>query len=74
MTLEQLKAEVAKLTPEDRTTLAEWIEQCEDVVAIRQEELVSAINLGIEEADRGELMEADEVFAALRAGLRTQAD
>lgn len=70
MTIEQLKAEAAKLPPDDRFALAEWIEQSEDVRALRREDLIQEIQLGIGQADRGELMEADEVFARLRAAQR----
>ena len=73
MTVEQLKTEAAKLPPDDRFALAEWIEQGEDVRALRREELIREIQLGIEQADRGELMEAEEVFGRLRANLRANA-
>jgi predicted transcriptional regulator len=67
MTVEQLKAEAAKLPPGDRYALAEWIEENEDVRALRHQSLVQEIELGLEQADRGDLLEADEVFARLRA-------
>jgi hypothetical protein len=67
MTVEQLKAEAAKLPPNDRFALAEWLEENEEVRGLRHQELVGDIALGLEQADRGELMEADEVFARLRA-------
>ena len=73
MTVEELKTEAAKLPPDDRFALAEWIEQGEDVRALRREELIREIQLGIEQADRGELMEAEEVFGRLRANLRANA-
>lgn len=66
MTVEELKAEAAKLPADDRFALAEWIERGEDVRALRREELVRLIQHGIEQADRGELMEAGEVFGKLR--------
>jgi hypothetical protein len=67
MTVEELKAEAAKLPADDRFALAEWIERNEDVRALRREELVRLIQHGIEQADQGELMEADEVFGKLRS-------
>ena len=73
MTVEELKTEAAKLPPDDRFALAEWIEQGEDVRALRREELIREIQLGIDQADRGELMEAEEVFGRLRANLRANA-
>lgn len=69
MTVEELKAEAAKLPADDRFALAEWIERNEDVRALRHEELVRLIQHGIEQADGGELMEADEVFGKLRSRL-----
>jgi hypothetical protein len=67
MSVEELKAAAAKLSPQDRFALAEWIEGSDDVRALRLDELVREIQRGIEQADRGELMEADEVFSRLRA-------
>ncbi len=68
MTVEEIKAEAAKLPPDDRFAIAKWIEGSEDVRALQREELIRQIQHGIEQADRGELLEADEVFARLRAG------
>lgn len=73
MTVEELKAEAAKLPPAARFALAEWIEHSEDVRALRREALIREIQHGIAQADRGELLESDEVFARLRAGQRTSA-
>ncbi len=69
MTVEQLKPEAAKLPPDDRFALAEWIERNDDVQALRREELIRELRKGIEQADRNELVEADEVFARLRRDL-----
>jgi len=66
VTIEELKAETAKLPPDDRCAFAEWIERNDDVRALRREELIREIRRGVEQADRGELIEADEVFARLR--------
>ena len=73
MTVEELKSEAAKLLPDDRFALAAWIEQSEDVRALRREELIREIQHGIAQADRGELHEADEIFARLRSGQRLSA-
>ena len=73
MTVEDLKVEAAKLPPDDRFALAAWIEQSDDVRALRREELLREIQHGIEQADRGELHEADEVFSRLRSGQRLSA-
>jgi hypothetical protein len=66
MTVEEIKAEAAKLPPDDRFALAKWIEGSDDVRALQREELIRELQLGIEQADRGELLEADEVFSRLR--------
>jgi hypothetical protein len=66
MTVEELKAETAKLPADDRFALAEWIENSEDVRALRRDELIRELQIGVEQADRGELLEAEEVFARLR--------
>lgn len=73
MTIEELKAEAAKLPPDGRFALAEWIERDDDVRALRHAEFIREIQHGIGQADRGELLEADEVFARLRASLRADA-
>jgi predicted transcriptional regulator len=66
MTVEELKAETAKLSPDDRCALAEWIVESEDVRDLRREKLIRELQRGIEQADRGELIESDTVFARLR--------
>jgi hypothetical protein len=67
MTVEELKAEAAKLPPDDRFALAEWIQRSDDVRALRFEELIREIQHGVGQADRGELLEADDVFPRLRS-------
>jgi predicted transcriptional regulator len=69
MTVEELKAEVAKLSSEHRFALAEWLEGSEDVRALRHDLLVREIEEGIRQADAGELIDGDEVFARLRAAI-----
>ncbi len=73
MTVEELKAEAAKLPPDDRYALANWIERSDDVRALQREDLIRDLQHGVAQADRGELLEADEVFARLRARQRDQA-
>lgn len=67
MTVDEIKAEAAKLPADDRFALAEWIESSDDVRALRHEELAREIQHAIKQADRGDLLEADEVFSRLRA-------
>ena len=66
MTVEELKTETAKLPPADRSALAYWIMESEEVRDMRREKLINELQRGIEQADRGELIEADTVFARLR--------
>jgi hypothetical protein len=57
MTVEELKAEAAKLPPDDRFSLAEWIERNEDIRELRRAALVRGIRGGFDELDRGECVE-----------------
>ena len=60
MTVEELKAEAAKLPPDDRFALAEWIERNEDVRELRHAALVREIEVGLDELDRGECAECKD--------------
>jgi len=66
MTVEELKAETAKLPPGDRSALVDWIVESEDVRDMQRKKLIDELQRGIKQADRGELIEADTVFARLR--------
>ena len=66
MTVEELKAETAKLSVDARRQLAEWIEESEDVRNLRRDELIRDLQVGVDQADRGDLTDADAVFAKLR--------
>jgi len=66
MTVEEIKAETAKLPPGDRFALADWIVESDDIRDLRREKLIGELQRGVEQADRGELIEADTVFARLR--------
>ena len=60
MTVEQLKAEAAKLPPDDRFALAEWIEQNEDLRELRHAALVREIETGLGQLERGECVECKD--------------
>ena len=60
MNVEELKAEAAKLTPDDRFALAEWIEQNEDIRELRRAALVREIQVGLDQVDRGECVECKD--------------
>jgi len=60
MTVEELKAEAAKLPPDDRFALAEWIAQSEDIRDLRRAALIREIRIGLDEIDRGECVESKD--------------
>ena len=60
MTVEELKAEAAKLPPDDRFALAEWIEQSEDIRELRRAALAREIKIGLDQLDRGECVECKD--------------
>lgn len=60
MTVEELKAEAAKLPPDDRFALAEWIERGEDIRELRHRALVREIEIGLDQLDRGEVIECKD--------------
>jgi hypothetical protein len=60
MNVEELKAEAAKLPPNDRFALAEWIEQNEDIRELRRAALVREIQVGLDQLDRGESVECKD--------------
>ena len=60
MTVEELKVEAAKLPPDDRFALAEWIEQSEDIRELRRAALVREIGIGLDQLDRGECVECKD--------------
>ena len=67
MTVEELKLEAAKLPLTERVTLVDWMASDHEVCVARQERLRREIQVGLEQADRGVLLDADEVFSRLRA-------
>ena len=48
MTVEELKSEAAKLPPDDRFALAEWIERNEDIRQLQHAALVREIEVGLD--------------------------
>ena len=60
MTVEELKTEAAKLPPDDRFALAEWIERDEDIRELRRAALVREIEIGLDQLDRGECVECKD--------------
>jgi len=66
MTVEELKAEAAKLPANDRFELADWIAKSDDVRELKRAALIRDIQHGIEQSDRGEVIDAEIVFERLR--------
>jgi hypothetical protein len=60
MTVEELKAEAAKLPPDDLFALAEWIEQDESIRELRRMALVREIQIGLNQLDRGDYVECKD--------------
>jgi hypothetical protein len=60
MNVEELKAEAAKLPPNDRFALAEWIEKSADIRKLRRAALVREIEVGLDQLDRGEFVECKD--------------
>ena len=60
MNVEELKAEAAKLPPNDRFALAEWIERNEDIRELRHAALVREIQVGLDELDCGQSVECKD--------------
>lgn len=60
MNVEELKTEAAKLPPNDRFALAEWIEQNDDIRGLRRAALVREIQVGLDQLDRGEGVECKD--------------
>lgn len=65
-TLAEIKTATSSLSVDEQLELAEWIRESELVQARELAELRRNLDIGIEQADRGELMSSAEVFAKLR--------
>lgn len=74
MNVEELKAEAAKLPPNDRFALAEWIERNEDIRELRHAALIREIEVGLEQLDRGESVECkdDAALGSFFDGVRAR--
>jgi predicted transcriptional regulator len=59
MTVEQLKAEAAKLSSSERRELAEWIEQSADIQNLRRDALISDVRAGLDDLARGEFVQCE---------------
>ena len=66
ITLDEIKIAAAALPLEERLELSDWIEGCQDVRDRRVEELRAKLDVGLEQARRGDLMSSADVFSRLR--------
>lgn len=60
MSVEELKAAAAKLSPRERIELLEWIQQADDIRELRRAALVREIEVGLTQLDRGEAVECKD--------------
>jgi predicted transcriptional regulator len=66
MSVEELKAEMAKLPAADRFELSDWIARNEDIRELKRAALIRDIQHGLEQSDRGEVIDGEEVFRRMR--------
>ncbi len=64
-TVDKLKSEAAGLTSHERRELFKWVAESPEFQEMRLEELRNEIAVGIDQADRGELIDSKEVFERL---------
>ena len=54
-TVTDVKKATEQLSPDDRWELFVWLRESQDVRNLQREELQRAINVGLEQADRGDV-------------------
>jgi predicted transcriptional regulator len=69
-TVQEIKEAAARLSPLERLRLSKWLTDSEDVQRLRRDELKKELMVGIKEADRGELLDSEMVFARLDEKIR----
>lgn len=69
-TVQEIKRAASRLTPRQRLRLYQWLDQSEDIRHLRLEALRRQILIGIKQADRGELVDAEVVVARLEKKIR----
>ncbi len=65
-TLAEIKAATTTLSIDQRLELSRWLDEFDDTRARHMEELRRQLDIGLEQARRGELLTAAEVFPRLR--------
>ncbi len=69
-TVAEIQAAVKTLSEQERVELFRWLQATDTFRAEQERALLADLDEGIAEADRGELLEADEVIASLKARAR----
>lgn len=72
--LEEIKADAAKLPPDELYELAKWIEQSDAVRSIQHAALVKDIEIGIADIENGRFTECknDEDLRAFMEGIKAR--
>ena len=69
-TVAEIQAAVERLPATDRIALFHWLEETDVVRAEEKRVLLSDLDAGLAEADRGELLEGEAVIESLQARAR----
>jgi hypothetical protein len=73
-TLREIKAAAATLPAEERSELATWLSESDDVSRIRAEQLRREIQIGLNEVERGEVAPLDIAEVKRNARARREAE
>ena len=73
-TLHEIKAAAATLPAEERSELATWLSESDDVSKIRHEQLRREIQIGLDEIERGEVAPLDIAEVKRKARARWEAE
>lgn len=73
-TLREIKAAAATLPAEERSELATWLSESDDVSKIRGEQLRREIQIGLNEVERGEVAPLDIAQVKHKARARWEAE
>ena len=73
-TLHEIKAAAATLRAEERSELAAWLSESDDVSKIRHQQLRREIRIGLDEIERGEVAPLDVAEVKRKARARWEAE
>jgi hypothetical protein len=73
-TLHEIKAAAATLPAEERSELAAWLSESDDVSKIRHQQLRREIRIGLDEIERGEVAPLDIAEVKRKARARWEAE